>query len=203
MSPINYSKFRLLFVVLSLFALSCNDNKTETEEKSPVVDSTDYYYEKNGMPKYLNRLNLPEMELPVAGHFTSPNSMDTLDFEMKVSGEYLNDYTLFVKGDEKNGLNITIASEVHFYDEGDLNGDGINEIGIIPGYTTSACRSYLVYTFKDHRWKLLYEISSHLGDRERGIDYVKREGDQIRILSANEDCCQCFGMDTTFEKITH
>ena len=201
MRSINYSKFRLLIVVLSLFALSCKYNKTKTEEKLPVADSTEDLYEKNGMPKYLNRLNIPEMELPLAGHFTSPNSMDTLDFDVKDSKEYLYDFSLFVKGDKKNALNITIASEAHFYDEGDLNGDGINEIGIIPGYTSSACRTYLVYTFKDHRWKLLYEISSHLGDRERGIDYVKREGDQIRILSANEDCCQCFGMDTTYKKI--
>lgn len=193
---INFSKFRLLFVVLTLFALSCKNNKTESEQKSPVADSTEDLYERNGMPKFLNRLNLPEMDLPAAGYFTSPNTIDTLDFEMY-------DFRLFIKGDEKNALNIEDASEIHVYDEGDLNGDGINEIGIIPGYTTSACRTYLVYTFKDHRWKLLYEISSHLGDRERGIDYVKSEGDQIRILSANEDCCQCFGMDTTYEKITH
>ena len=187
----------LLFTVI---IISCNNNKNKevndginTKAKK---DSLDY-----GLPKFLNRLNLPEMQLPVIGHFSSPDIFDTLDFSVKESTEYLYDFTMFTKGHEKNGLNITIASEVHFYDEGDLNGDGTHEIGIIPGYNTSACRNYLVYTFKNDRWRLLYEISSHMGDRERGIDYVKRIGDSIRILSADDGCCQCFGLDTTFEKI--
>jgi hypothetical protein len=154
-----------------------------------------------GMPKFLNCLNLPEMEFPTVGHFSSAESFDTLDFSVKESDEYLYDFSIFSKRYPNIPLNITIASEFHIYDEGDLDGDGTNEIGILPGYTSSACRSYIIYSFAKHKWKLLYTISSHLSDRELGIDYVKRQGDSIRILSADYGCCQCFGLDTTYKKI--
>ena len=196
----------LLFSISALilvfcFLLYCNNN-TKTKNKPTVeikIDSIDYR-----VPKFVNSLNLPEMELPAVGHFSSANSLDTLDFDLKDSEEYLFDFCLFAKGDKKKGLNLTTVSEIHIYDEGDLDGDGTTEIGILPGYNTSSCRNYLVYSFKNHKWKQLCNISSHLADREIGIDYVKREGDKLRILSADEDeCCQCFGLDTSYIKIKY
>jgi hypothetical protein len=183
---------------MSIFLFSCNNiKKSETATTVEVKKDTT----EHGMPQFLNSLNLPEMELPAVGHFSSSKRIDTLDFDVKESEEYLYDFAIFSKDDKKNRLNITIASEFHVYDEGDLDGDGTNEIGVLPGYNSSACREYLVYSFANHYWKLLYSVSSHLADRERGVDYVKREGDSIRILSANdEDCCQCFGLDTSYIK---
>jgi len=185
-------------LLMSIFLFSCNNiKKSETATTVEVKKDTT----EHGMPQFLNSLNLPEMELPAVGHFSSSKRIDTLDFDVKESEEYLYDFAIFSKDDKKNRLNITIASEFHVYDEGDLDGDGTNEIGVLPGYNSSACREYLVYSFANHYWKLLYSVSSHLADRERGVDYVKREGDSIRILSANdEDCCQCFGLDTSYIK---
>lgn len=184
-------------LVISIFLYSCNNNKKSEPPTTVEVkkDSTEH-----GMPKFLNSLNLPEMELPAVGHFCSANRFDTLDFDVKESDEYLYDFAIFSKEDKKNRLNITIASEFHVYDEGDLDGDGTNEIGILPGYNTSACREYLIYSFANQKWKLLYSVSSHLADREQGVDYVKREGDSIRILSADDGCCACFGLDTSYVK---
>jgi len=185
-------------LLMSIFLYSCNNNKKSEPATTVEVkkDSTEHE-----MPSFLNSLNLPEMELPTVGHFSSPNRYDTLDFDVKESEEYLYDFAIFSKEDKKNRLNITIASEFHVYDEGDLDDDGTNEIGILPGYNTSACRAYHVYSFANRKWKLLYTVSSHLADREQGIDYVKREGDFIRILSADDDeCCQCFGLDTSYIK---
>ena len=181
-------------LLFCIFLNSCNNNKKSEPATTLEVkkDSTE-----RGMPKFLNSLNLPEMELPAVGHFCSANGFDTLDFDVKESEEYLYDFAIYSKEDKKNRLNITIASEFRVYDEGDLDGDGTNEIGILPGYNSSACRSYLVYSFANRKWKLLYTISSHLADREQGVDYVKREGDSIRILSADDGCCQCFGLDTS------
>lgn len=193
-----FSKTILLFVIAILLA-SCNNKKTEAVITTSIIQEKPHSFD-DGMPMYLNSLNLPEMTIPFVGSFSAANSVDTLDIKMMTS-EYLNDFRLFVRGEDKNALNITEASEVRFYDEGDLNGDGTHEIGILPGYNTSACRSYSVYSYKNHKWRLFYEISSHLGDRERGIDYVKREGDKIRILTADDGCCQCFGLDTIYEKI--
>jgi hypothetical protein len=189
----------ILFLVC-IFLYSCKSNTKSKTAKTLEVkkDSID-----NGIPNFLNTLNLPEMELPAVGHFSSSNSFDTLDFDVKESDEYLYDFAIFPKGDKKNRLNITIASELHVYDEGDLDGDGTNEIGVLPGFNGSACRGYIVYSFANHKWKELYTISSHLADREKGIDYVKRQGDTIRILSADDGCCQCFGLDTSYIKLNH
>jgi len=185
-------------LLICIFLYSCNNNKKAEPTTTVEVkkDSTEH-----GMPQFLNSLNVPEMKLPAVGHFSYPNRFDTLDFDVKESDEYLYDFAIFSKEDKKNRLNITIASEISVYDEGDLDGDGTNEIGILPGYNSSACRSYHVYSFANHKWKLLFTVSSHLADREQGIDYVKREGDSIRILSADDDvCCQCFGLDTSYIK---
>jgi len=150
---------------------------------------------------FINRLNLPEIKMPFMGNFSSSEKVDTLDFKMSDSKEYLYDCKLFAKGEYNKALNITVVSEIHFYDEGDLNKDGTHEIGILPGYNTSACRNYLIYSYKNHQWKLLFNINSHLGDRRNGIDYVKNEGNKIRILTADEGCCGCFGLDTFYETI--
>jgi len=190
-------KFSSALLLMSIFLYSCNNNKKSDPVKTVEVkiDSTEH-----GMPKFLNSLNLPELELPAVGHFSSASSFDTLDFDVKESDEYLFDFAIFSKEDKKNRLNITIASEIHVYDEGDLDGDGTHEIGILPGYNSSACRTYLVYSFAKYNWKLLCTVSSHLADREQGVDYVKREGDFLRILSADDGCCACFGLDTSYVK---
>ena len=188
------SIYTLLLLFLFLGSCQTNQNKKPVQKKDSVENQEDHF----GVPPFLNSLNVPEMNLPVAGYFASANKQDTLDFDMKPSDEYLYDFRLFLKSDTINTLAITIASDVRFYDEGDLDGDGVHEIGILPGYTTSACRNYLVYSFKNQKWELLFRIDSHLADRERGIDYVKREGNKIRILSADDGCCQCFGLDTSY-----
>jgi hypothetical protein len=184
-------------MLICIFLYSCDDKTRSNSITDKTIDDKKDSID-NGMPQFLNTLNIPEMDLPAIGHFSSADILDTLDFEVKESEEYLYDFILFTKGDKKNSLNITIASDFHVYDEGDLDGDGTNEIGILPGYNTSACRNYGIYSFANHKWKLLYTVSSHLPDREQGVDYVKRQGDTIRILSADFGCCQCFGLDTTY-----
>ena len=188
----------LAVVIICLFQLY-SKNYNDPTKKTLVENNKDSINIE--IPEFLNALNLSEMKLPVVGHFCSANSFDTLDFDVKDDEEYLYDFSLFARGDKKNALNITIASEIHVYYEGDLDGDGTQEIGIIPGYNTSACRNYLVYSFNNHKWKMLYSVNSHLADRERGIDYIKRIGDSVRILSADDGCCQCFGLDTSYVKI--
>ena len=193
----HFIKTTPIFILICIFLYSCDDS-SKSNSNTPKTKEVKNDSIGNGMPQFLNTLNLPEMELPAIGHFSSATILDTLYFDVKESEEYLYDFSLFTKGSKKNSLIISIASEFHVYDEGDLDGDGTNEIGILPGYNTSACRNYVVYSFANHKWKLLFSISSHLPDRKQGIDYVKKQGDSIRILSANDDCCGCFGLDTTY-----
>jgi len=59
---------------------------------------------------------------------------------------------------------------------GDLNGDGSDEIGLIPDWFTSCWRSYLVYTYKKGKW--IYAVSPfsvHCNTVEEGLPLVKKD----------------------------
>ena len=193
------SKF-ILVLLLAISALSCKNKKTIR-----VIDSTASVKQQtksinDEIPEFLNCLNLPELTTPFVGSFIKANNYDTLDTEV-TGGEINFNCKIFIRGEYKKSLKLKGITGAWIYDEGDLNGDGTNEIGVMPGYYGSACRGYQIYTYKNHKWKMLYNISTHLGDREKGIDYVKREGDKVRILNADDNCCQCFGLDTTYENL--
>lgn len=60
--------------------------------------------------------------------------------------------------------------------EGDLNNDGKDEIGVLPGWLTSACRFYHVFSLKDKDWIEICEpIANSENMREAGIDYIKND----------------------------
>ena len=188
----------IIFTICLKFCIKTSNHSTNNkigniQVKNKIHDDSVEYF--------INRLNYPEMKMPFTGNFSSSEKVDTMDYKLIDSKEYLYNCKLFAKGEYDNALNITVVSEIHFYDEGDLDGDGTHEIGILPGYNTSACRNYLVYSYKNHHWKLLYSINSHLGDRRNGVDYVKKEGNKIRILSADDGCCGCSGLDTFYQTI--
>jgi len=58
--------------------------------------------------------------------------------------------------------------------EGDLNDDGKDEIGILPGWGTSSCRNYNVYSYKKNRWKMISDIGSTLNMRAIGIVVIEK-----------------------------
>ena len=87
-------KFCSSLFVISIFLHSCNNNK---KSEPPTIVEVKKDSTEHGMPKFLNSLNLPEMELPAVGHFSSANRFDTLDFDVKESDEYLYDFAIFSK----------------------------------------------------------------------------------------------------------
>jgi len=56
--------------------------------------------------------------------------------------------------------------------EGDLNGDGCDEIGILPEWWTSCWHEYKVYTLKNNKWELLVSATTHCDQWEKGVDCV-------------------------------
>jgi hypothetical protein len=80
--------------------------------------------------------------------------------------------TLYVKAlDEENSFNIVGSNpEIPILilkntispllvNEGDLDGNGTTEIGILDTWLTSSCRLYRIYTLKENAW---YYITPHL-----------------------------------------
>lgn len=62
-----------------------------------------------------------------------------------------------------------------FINEGDLNGDKKDEIGVLPGWFSSACRLYHVFSYKGTAWRLICEpINSAINMREAGIDIIQK-----------------------------
>lgn len=191
----------LIVLTIAMFIFKSFRKKTtsiKAEEKKVLsVDSL----QNQEHPAYVNAINMPEIELPYISNLISTDSRDTLDFDLSGTEENMI-FKIFVRGKTKDTLILKEAVSFELYEEGDVNGDGITDIGFLPGYSTSACRTYEVLTFRKNKIKTLFDISTHLPDREKGVDYVKREDNRIRIIQADDGCCQCFGLDTTYKKIT-
>ncbi len=60
--------------------------------------------------------------------------------------------------------------------EGDLDGDGKDEIGILPDWWMSCWRGYRVYTLKNNKWKYLVKpFSTHCNQWEQGVDAIRKD----------------------------
>ena len=104
----------------------------------------------------------------LVGNFTG-KMVDTLvctpTGEMEEDGHY---YSWYIKGMNNTVPPFEIQHTVmgQLYHEGDLNGDGTDEFGILHSTGTSAINSYRVYTYADSKWCYLYDTqygSSWLG----------------------------------------
>jgi formylglycine-generating enzyme required for sulfatase activity/predicted Ser/Thr protein kinase len=64
--------------------------------------------------------------------------------------------------------------------EGDLDGDGCDEIGVLPAWFTSCWRNYRVFTFKDGRWRDAVEpIVTHCDQWEAGLKPIEADPSKI------------------------
>jgi len=60
--------------------------------------------------------------------------------------------------------------------EGDLNDDGADEVGILPSWWTSCWRGYQVYTLRNNKWKFVVKpFSTHCNQWEQGVDAIERD----------------------------
>jgi hypothetical protein len=59
--------------------------------------------------------------------------------------------------------------------EGDLNGDGYDEIGILPEWWTSCWHEYKVYSLENNKWELLVSATTHCDQWEKGVDCVSKD----------------------------
>ena len=73
-------------------------------------------------------------------------------------------------------LNIDNCPMYIFRNEGNLYGDGKDAIGVLPGWFSSACRQYLIFTLNKGRWKLACSpISNTMNMREAGIILIEKD----------------------------
>lgn len=73
-------------------------------------------------------------------------------------------------------LKIDYCPMSTFKNEGDLYGDGKDVIGVLPGWFSSACRQYSVFTLKKGKWQLACSsISNTMNMREAGIILIEKD----------------------------
>jgi hypothetical protein len=182
---------------------SCKDSGPADHQTQPLHKNSNDSVEHDEGNDFYNSINQPEVEMPYVGHFRSKQSNDTLDFEIFPDSVNSSEFTgyVFIRGD-KARISIDQTTSISVYSEGDIDGNGTEEIGLMSGWHTSSCRRYSLKTYSGNKWKEIANVETHLPDRAKGVDYYKKEGKQIRIISANGNaCCQCFQLDTIYHKI--
>lgn len=177
-------KYFFLFIFY-IFSIKCNTSKENVFEQDLL---------------YTDSINAPSLQLPNKISMCKCIS-DSLFYSISQSKDG-DIYKLYFNNALIDTLKIENSIGFTVFDEGDLDGDGYNEIGLLNAYPTSSCRMYEVFSIKKNKWKMLHKVRTHLKDRKDGVDYFKLTKNRLRIINANQDsCCQCGGLDTGYVTI--
>jgi hypothetical protein len=184
-------KSALITLVMTSVLMACKEPTREIELNTHLQIDT-----KDDM-SFINAINYPALNTDSIK--IQPNQIAKLEFDFSENTEG----TIFKVNFKSKDDTLKIQGEMlEFYLEEDFNNDGINEIGILPGFNTSACRIYELYDISNGKWKKLAETRTHLPDRSKGINYFSKTDKGIKIISASYDCCcQCECLITTKETL--
>lgn len=159
-----------LFLLISSFAVSCHKASVNSEEKHSSTNNNlstdtisqsitgDFDGDGNNEKAWLASPNIKELiskygQVPGVGdsyiRFSNPN-IPSIKIESCIGGQPVN--------------------------EGDLNDDGADEIGLLPEWWTSNWYAYYVYTFGNEKWKLAVDPISIYGNDfyEKKIDVIRK-----------------------------
>ena len=167
-----------------LFIIGCSDSG---ESNSAAYVDTSLSQSQEVTEAFVNEINYPGLNLDSV--FITPKVTTKIKLDFKDEGST----RIFKLWFEEKYDTLSIeAHSLAFYEEEDISGDGVNEIGILPGQLTSACRKYFLYDIANGNWKKLAETETHLPDREKGVNYFSISEKKLKIISASDDCCcQC------------
>jgi hypothetical protein len=83
--------------------------------------------------------------------------------------------TIAFPGSELPKISIKQSVTVYLVNEGDLDGDGADELGVVPGRGYGIWSFYYLYTFKKGQWdQLIYPFRVHFDDVNDDFDFVKK-----------------------------
>ena len=89
----------------------------------------------------------------------------------------------FIFSDKKiPKLNVWGNCDYTIKNEGDLDGDGGDEIGFLYGWGVSACRTYTVFTLKNNKWQEMITIDSRKNMRKAGILPIEKDPEQEGVV---------------------
>ena len=162
-----------------------------------IVTEGDLVTDKN-LAKKLDKKNAIPKDA-IKGDFNGDGKLDYMwlqkpklkDEEMDCEG----DCTSFIKFSDPTIPPIEVESCISGYptNEGDLNKNGTDEIGLLPGWFTSCWKAYYVWTFKNGDWIYAVEpFSTHCNQWDEGIkpieiDFNKKGNVIIRYSESTVD----------------
>jgi len=177
-------------------------------EKGTVKEINGNYNSNSNLERYVNYIKGFPTDKTITGDFNGDGKIDSLMVENydSLSQKYPDDMEdngfNFIFSDKKiPKLHVIGTLDYTIKNEGDLNGDGKDEIGFLYGWGVSGCRTYQVFTLKNNKW---INIIKGYGDstedmRAIGIVPVEKDSEQkgvILIRSAAKDAPCCCGLDS-------
>lgn len=201
---------KLLFMCLAA-CISCTPSKQKVEQ---VSDSAESRFNPLQTPP-LHAFEKVEADTVAVGYINSVKGHEEGDYVVGTFVKGRTD-TLFIKNlfsedneEEQQYHSIIYSSnkqipnlDIYYnvmpqlVDEGDLDGNGTTEIGILDTWYTSSCRRYCIYTLYGNRWYYLVQpIETAENLRGSGLELAEatNEKNKIRIRCSDFDaplsCC--------------
>ena len=128
-------------------------------------------------------------------YFDGTEAIDYGDGPLPDDYEFPDYYQTIITLSDKSVPPLIIDFEIgEFIYEGDLDGNGTEEIAILSGGINSNCRGYYIYTLDNGQWKYLIEpMSTAYNLRESGLDLAQpagRKGEfRLRYSDMDSGCC--------------
>ena len=152
----------------------------------PYLSSAHAEISPDGMPKYANHIKGFPMEDTIIGDFNGDGKLEKAWFIGRGCNTFKNceenagkeSCKGIIQFSEKSirKLVIDYCPMGIFKNEGDINCDGKDEIGVLPGWFTSACRGYSLFTYKKNKWiESCPPVSSSMNMREAGILPIEKD----------------------------
>jgi hypothetical protein len=167
-----------------------------------------------GEGRYINYIKGFPIDKTITGDFNGDGKIETMEMDWEsinkkiekgeISYSEIEDFDFIFSDKKIPKLNVWGNSDYTIKNEGDLDGDGADEIGFLYGWATSACRTYTVFTLKNNKWEKLIEGVQLTHDmRAAGIVPVEKDLEQegvILVRSVSHDNPFCHSTDYVLEQ---
>lgn len=181
----------LLGICLSLVIFynnSCTNNKETSADDVEYIDDEMLFMDDDWAPSagdYANSVKGHKEVDVICGTFLIGRT-DTLHLEDETQTEY----TFNVVSSNPNIPVIKLENTLCplLVNEGDLDGNGTTEVGVLDTWHTSSCRLYRIYTLKDNKWcYLIAPLETSESVRASGMELAEPTGikNKIRVRYAD------------------
>jgi len=167
----------LLVAALAMLLFGCNTN-TEQKAENQTHDDGAHQHKPAKDSAEAKRVTIPEGA--IHGDFNHDGVLDyawlktpTVDDE---NMSCVGDCVSYITFSDPSIPEIEVQDCISGVPDnlGDLNKDGADEIGLLPGWFTSCWHSYLVWTLKENKWIYAVEpFSTHCDQWEKGIKPIE------------------------------